>query len=167
MVGLEQEKNLYWILLGKIMKNKIKLDNMKYDGTFEQFVKSIADEIKRILSVELNTSDKQYFDWHQKQLVELEYTTWENGFTGEKIPAISIVVTNIGDKWNITSYFGFCKEEFDEYENDEKQLRLLAQARFIDFIWGLYGWARGDFLFLQKLGIDPSKSLDEVENSGK
>lgn len=142
------------------MNNSLNHDNIKIDGTFREWVKSIAKEVERSLAVKSEEPDAKEY--------EVNYTTkitpchcYEDG---ERINWLTIFVyaknqipTDTGWKDQEIGRIGFCKNFWDR-DHHPKSLRRTLEVNYIDFMWGdIFDKGRKYVLLAKKLGFDCSK----------
>ena len=134
-------------------------DNIKVDGTFEEWVDSIAKEIERSLAVKSKEPDA---DWYEVECVTKTMLDccYEDG---EQVEWLTIIVymkgqisTNTGWEDQEIGRIGFLKNWFDR-NHHPKTLRRTLEVRYIDFMWCLFEKGRKYALLVKKLGLDCSK----------
>ena len=115
-------------LKAKYVKCSINMnpDNIKTNGTFDEWIESIRAEADRLLNSNLKKGDEKY-------LVDTKWCTW-----GYEMPARAITIKNEFNKEY--TYFSYAKFEFDR---DQSKLRRkflinLAKIRFEDAIASVY-----------------------------
>lgn len=142
------------------MNKPLNHDNIKIDGTFEEWVESIAKEVERSLAVKSEEPDAKEY--------EVTYTTkiiaachYEDG---EQIDWLTIfvyaknqIITDTGWEDQEVGSLGFCKNFFDE-DHHPKSLQRRLEVTFVDFMWGdIFDKGRKYVLLAKKLGLDCSK----------
>jgi len=143
------------------MNNSLSHDNIKIDGTFEEWVESIAKEIERSLAVKSKESDAEQYEVNC--ITKITPNHWI-GDPGEELPALEITVymkgqipTNVGWEDQKIGSLGFCKAWFDR-DHHPKTLRRQLEVAYIDFMWGdIFDKGRKYVLLAKKLGLDCSK----------
>lgn len=142
------------------MNNSLSHDNIKIDGTFEEWVESIAKEIERLLTVKSEESDAEQYEVNciTKTISACRYED------GERINWLTIFVYAKGQICTDTGWedqeigrIGFCKNFWDR-DHHPKSLRRRLEVNYIDFIWNdIFGEGRKYVLLIKKLGLDCSK----------
>jgi len=136
---------------------KFNCENLKTNGTFRQWVDSIAKEIERLLAAESNEPDACGFGL--KYDVEVKPCEWNPG-QKDNVPALAVVIylgkISSQDIF-LANSFSFAKMEWERNCKSPKGLQQLARVRFIDCIWSLYDLIREQVIMMKKFGIDCSK----------
>ena len=131
-------------------------DNIKIDGTFEDWIKSIAKEVDRLFSSKSKEPDAGWFGL--KHRVEITPCDWDPE-QNDGMPAFAISI-HLGEYY-LGTHFSFAKIEWDRNYKSLKAMRSILNVRFIDCIWSLYHVVREQVIFLKKMDIDCCKSLNE------
>lgn len=142
-----QSKNID-ILNAKLDSVSINFNNIKIDGTFDEWIESIKVEVQKMLictDYGCNTYS-----------VEIRPDDWGKEEYG-LIPAKQIVIVYTGIKGvadfdfpkDIT-YFGFAKKEFECCKVSSKYLKNLVNVRFWNMQWGLENKRENYFMLLRR-----------------
>ncbi|MCK5608347.1 hypothetical protein KAR91_41075 [Candidatus Pacearchaeota archaeon] len=115
-------------------------DKTKIDGTFKEWIDSIAEEVKRLLTTKTTKTNEPELNCAVK--VEKVITVYMNG--------------------KPMNHFSFTEKEFKKNRRDPKALELLLHTRFIDFLWELFDIENERLTFLRKFGIK-YKNLNNVK----
>ena len=132
----------------KTTSNLINHNNIKINGTFEEWIQSIVKEVRRLLTVKSKEPDAYWF--RDNYDVCIDSWKWK-----KDIPARGILIYK-GKEKRIMGYFSFAEVEFNKNRKNPKWLRNLLNVRFIDCIWSMYDMGREHTIFLKKFGIDCS-----------
>lgn len=156
-----------------LINDSLSHNNIKIDGTFEEWVDSIAKEIERSLAVKSKEPDAE---WYEVDCITKITPNYWIGDSGEKFPALEIIVymknqipfnngASIVPDLNFRHLswkdlkigsLGFCKAWFDE-DHRPKTLRQRLKVAFIDFMWhDVFEKGRKYVLLVKKLGLDCS-----------
>ena len=141
------------------MNNSLSHNNIKIDGTFEEWVKSIAKEVERSLAVKSEESDAEQYEVNCTTKV-ISCHRYEDG---ERIDWLTIFVyaknqipTDTGWEDQEIGRIGFCKNFFDR-DHCPKSLRRMLENAFVDFMWGdIFDKGRKYAILAKKLGLDCS-----------
>jgi len=119
--------------------NEINTDNIKIDGTFDEWIESIKVEIERLLAPKDDKDDKD-----DKYVVEvLDAPAWSEN-------SGPIKVINIHD----ITYFSFGEKEFERARDcSQKSLESLLKVRFVDAVWSIEAIREDYFRLLRR--FDP------------
>lgn len=131
-------------------------DNIKINGTFEEWIKSIEKETERLLATKSKELDADWFKPYYN--VKTESCDWSPKQDGS-MPAFMIQVY-VGS-YGLMVSFSFAKCEWDRNCKSPKALQSMLNIRFIDFVWSVYHAVREQVILLKGLDIDCSKSLNE------
>lgn len=176
-------KDMWWIIsdLDKLIKDEaqnlindsLSHNNIKIDGTFEEWVASIAKEVERSLAVKSKEPDAE---WYEVDCITKITPNYWIGDSEEKLPALEITVymknqipfcngAPIVPDFNFRHLswkdlkigsLGFCKAWFDK-DHHPKTLRRILEVAFIDFMWhDIFEKGRKYVLLVKKLGLDCS-----------
>lgn len=129
-------------------------DNIKINGTFEEWIKSIAKEIKRLLAVKSKEPDEDQFNF--KYIIKIESSDWSPEQNGS-MPAFMIIIS-LGGHY-LETYFSFAEIEWDRNHKNPKRLQKIFDVRFMNCIRSLHNAVREQVILLKRLGIDCSKSF--------
>ena len=120
----------------------INFDNIKINGTFDEWVESIRAEADRLLKP-VKKGDEEY-------IVKAEFSSW-----GYKMPARSIVVS---DGYRNLGWFSIAEFEFERNKRNKKRLRQLIRVRFIDMLWSINAKIVEDYRLLKR--FDPKYRIE-------
>jgi len=161
---------MWWLIsnLDESVKNEIQNfindslnhNNIKIDGTFREWVESIAKEIERSLAVKSKEPDAEQYETNCTTKI-ISACCYEDG---ERIEWLTIIVymkgqipTDTGWRDQKIGSLGFCKNFFDG-DHHPKTLQRRLEVTYIDFIWGdIFDKGRKYVLLAKKLGLDCSK----------
>lgn len=116
-------------------------NNIIINGTFKDWINSIANEIKRLLAIKTTRIGEH--EPKSKYSVKVQPCDWDSGK-----PCLAIEVY-MDDK--AMGYFSFAKSEY--HKNNPKHLWKLLQCRYVDFIWSLNDIEEERLIFLRKFGM--------------
>ncbi len=134
-------------------------DNIKIDGTFEEWVDSITKEIKRLLAVKSKEPDADLYEVNCITKI-VSACNYEDG---DQIEWLTIFVymkdqipTDTGWEDQEIGRIGFCKNFFDR-DHHPKSLRRRLEVSYINFIWNdIFDGGRKYAILAKKLGLDCS-----------
>ena len=142
-----------------LINDSLTHNNIKTNGTFEEWVASIAKEVERSLAIKSKEPDAKEYEVNCTTKI-MPCHCYEDG---ERIEWLTIFVyaknqipTNTGWEDQEIGRVGFCKNWFVG-DHHPKTLRRILEVRYMDFMWCLFDKGRKYVLLTKKLGLDCSK----------